>query len=79
MLEIRSLGKRYRGGSLTSGGKLFAAVFLVLWYTALSGLAAADFTGALSASPVPLYSLGYLALGAVLVAAASLRERLRAA
>jgi ABC-type transport system involved in multi-copper enzyme maturation permease subunit len=66
-------------GSLTSGGKLFAAVFLVLWYTALSGLAGADFTGALSKSPVPLFSLGYLVLGAALVAVASLRERLRVA
>jgi hypothetical protein len=45
---------------------------------ALSGLAA-PISPTLSKSPVPLYSLGYLALGAVLVAVASLRERLRAA
>ncbi len=52
---------------------------LVLWYAASSGLAAADFTGALSPTSILLFSLGYLALGAFLVAAAFLREKLRAA
>lgn len=62
-------------GSLTSGGKLFSAVFLVLWYIALSNLPAADFTGALSASPVPLVSFLSVAAGLLLYAAARARER----
>jgi hypothetical protein len=63
-------------GSLSKGGKLFSGLYLAVWYMGLSGIAAADFTGALSANPVPVYSLLYLGLGAVLVGAAVARERL---
>ena len=62
-------------GALTSGGKLFSAVFLVLWYTGLSNLPAADFTGALSQASVPIVSFVALAAGAALFAAAFARER----
>jgi hypothetical protein len=62
-------------GTLTSGGKLFSAVFLVLWYVALSGLPAADFTGALSQAPAPIVSFVFLAVGLALYAAAFARER----
>lgn len=65
-------------GSLTRGGKLFSALYVAVWYMAMSGTAAADLTGALSKAPVPLYSLAYLGLGLILVAAAMARERLRA-
>ena len=41
----------------------------------LSNLGAADFTSALSAHPVPMYSFLYMGLGAVLVGAAVVRER----
>ena len=61
-------------GALTSGGKLFSAVFLLLWYISLSGLAAADFTGALSAHPAPIVSFVSLAAGLALSAAARARE-----
>jgi hypothetical protein len=63
-------------GALTSGGKLFSAVFLVLWYVALSGLPAADFTGALSKAPAPIVSFLSLAAGLALYAAARARELL---
>ena len=65
-------------GSLSSGGKLFSGLYLAVWYMGLSNVAPADFTGALSAHPVPVYSLVYLGLGAVLVGIAMARERLRA-
>jgi len=65
-------------GSLTAGGKLFTGLYLVVWYMGLSNLAAADFTSALSAHPVPVYSLAYLGVGAALVGAAMGRERVRA-
>ena len=35
-------------GSLTSGGKLFSGLYVVVWYMGLSNLPAADFTAALS-------------------------------
>jgi len=63
--------------SLTSGGKLFSGVYLAVWYMALSGLSEADFSGALSKSPAIPVVLAYLGLGALLVAAAAGRERLR--
>ncbi len=62
-------------GSLTAGGKLFTGLYLAAWYAGLSNLAAADFTSALSAHPVPAYSFVYVALGAALVGAAVARER----
>jgi hypothetical protein len=62
-------------GTLTSGGKLFSAVFLLLWYMALSGLPAADFSGALSAAPVPIVSFVFLGAGLALLVAARARER----
>ena len=36
---------------LTGGGKLFSALFLVLWYAAINRIPQADFAGAFSASP----------------------------
>ena len=63
-------------GSLSSGGKLFSGLYLAVWYMGLSNLGAADFTSALSAHPVPMYSFLYMGLGAALVGAAVVRERL---
>ena len=63
-------------GSLTSGGKLFTGLYLVVWYLGLSNLAAADFTSALSANPEPAYCLIYICVGAGLLAAAVGRERM---
>jgi hypothetical protein len=65
-------------GSLTAGGKLFTGVYLAVWYMGLSNVAPADFTSALSARPEPVYCLLYMGVGAVLVAAAVGRERVRA-
>jgi len=64
-------------GSLTAGGKLFSAAYLVLWYMAVSGLPQADFSAALGRQPVARYSAVYLLIGLVLVAAAALRESRR--
>ncbi len=63
-------------GSLSSGGKLFSGLYLVVWYMGLSGVPGADFTTALSKAPVPAYSFLYLGLAAVIVGAAVTRERL---
>ncbi len=65
--------------SLTSGGKLFSGVYLAVWYMALSGMPEADFSGALSKTPSLAVVLSYLGLGALLVAAAAGREKLRRA
>lgn len=65
-------------GSLSGGGKLFTGVYLAVWYMGLSNLAAADFTSALSAKPVPAYCVIYICAGAALLAAAVGRERVRA-
>ena len=54
-------------GSLSSGGKLFSGLYLAVWYMGLSNLPAADFTSALSTSPVPVWSFLYMGLGAALV------------
>jgi hypothetical protein len=62
-------------GSLSSGGKLFSGLYLAVWYMGLSNLPAADFTSALSASPVPVWSFLYMGLGAGLVGVAVVRER----
>ena len=65
-------------GALTSGGKLFSGVYLVLWYMAANGLPQADFSGALGKTPEPRYGAVYLGVGLVLLAAAALREKWRA-
>jgi hypothetical protein len=65
-------------GSLTSGGKLFTGLYLVVWYMGLSNLAAADFTSALSAKPEPVYCLIYICVGAGLLGTAVARERVSA-
>ena len=62
-------------GSLSSGGKLFSGLYLAVWYMGLSNLPAADFTSALSTSPVPMCSFLYMGLGAALVGGAVVRER----
>lgn len=62
-------------GALTAGGKLFSAVFLVLWYMALSGLPMVDFTGALSGKSVPIVSFVALSAGVALLAVSFARER----
>ena len=66
-------------GALSGGGKLFTAVYLVVWYMGLSNVSFADFTSALSKNPEPLYALAYLGAGALLVGAAVARERSAAA
>jgi hypothetical protein len=65
-------------GSLSAGGKLFTGLYCAAWYAAMSGSPAMDVTGALASKPEPLLSLAYLGGGALLVAAAAARERLRA-
>jgi len=62
-------------GSLSSGGKLFSGLYLAVWYMGLSNLPAADFTSALSTSPVPVWSFLYMGLGVALVGVAVVRER----
>jgi hypothetical protein len=65
-------------GSLSGGGKLFTGVYMVVWYLGLSNLAAADVTSALSAHPEPVWTVLYIGVGAALLAAALLRERVAA-
>ena len=65
-------------GSLSAGGKLFTGLYVAAWYAAMSGGAEMDVTGALGKTAQPLLSLTYLAGGALLVAAAAARERMRA-
>ena len=65
-------------GSLTAGGKLFTGLYLAVWYMGLSNVAPADITSALSAQPAPVYCILYIGVGAALVAAALVRERVRA-
>jgi ABC-2 family transporter protein len=64
-------------GSLTRGGKLFTSVYLLLWYGALSGAPALDFSGALSGHPRLATALAYVTAGGVLVFAAALAEQRR--
>jgi hypothetical protein len=66
-------------GSLTSGGKLFTGLYVVVWYMAMSGGPGADFTGALGKAPSLAVSSLYLAGGLAVVALAMGREKLRAA
>jgi hypothetical protein len=66
-------------GSLSSGGKLFTGLAIAFWYAAMSGAPHADMTGALGKSPAVGLSLVYLGAGALLVAAAVGREKLRLA
>jgi hypothetical protein len=65
-------------GSLTGGGKLFSGLFLALWYTAVSGLPAADFAGILSGSGPTAWVAAWLALSLLLLGGARWRERARA-
>ena len=65
-------------GSLSGGGKLFTGLYLVAWYLGLSNLAAADFTTALSARPEPAWTVLYMGVGAAMVLAALIRERVTA-
>ncbi len=62
-------------GSLTAGGKLFSALFLLLWYAAVNRIPGADFAGAFSQRPSPATSGIYLLAGAAALGAAWLRER----
>ena len=63
--------------TLTRGGKLFAGIFLLLWYLALNGLPAVDFTGLLAAKPDLRTEACYLAIGALWSGAAMAWERRR--
>ncbi len=64
-------------GWLTGGGKLFSALFLILWYAAINRLPAADFAGALSRSPSAATSAAYVLVGLAALAAAWLGDRTR--
>jgi ABC-2 family transporter protein len=63
-------------GSLSGGGKFFTGLYLAVWYMGLSNVAFADFTSALSARPEPVWTVLYIGVGAALVGAAFLRERI---
>ncbi|MGX6510276.1 hypothetical protein [Rhodococcus sp. SJ-2] len=61
-------------GSIGRGARVFQAVYLVIWYAVLNGVAAVDVMGALRtdgslSGPSPLFSLG---ISAVLIAASLL-------
>lgn len=64
--------------TLTRGGKLFSGVFLLLWYLALNGLPAVDFTGLLAGKPRLEIQIWFLAIGASWLGAAVAWERRRA-
>ena len=65
-------------GSLSSGGKLFTGLYVVVWYMGMSNATFADFTASLSAKPEPVYSADLPAASpGILVAAALGREKLR--
>ncbi|RDI32645.1 hypothetical protein DEU38_103382 [Rhodococcus sp. AG1013] len=66
-------------GSIVRSPRVFQAVYLVLWYAVLNGVAAVDVMGALRddgrlAGPSPVFSL---AVGVVLIAAALLVQEVR--
>jgi len=63
-------------GSLSSGGKLFTGLYVVVWYMGMSNATFADFTASLSAKPELVYSAIYLGVAALLLIAALGRERL---
>jgi len=63
-------------GSLSNGGKLFTGLYLAVWYMGLSNVSFADFTSALSARPEPVWTVLYIGVGAGLLGAAVLRERM---
>lgn len=63
--------------ALTGGGKLFTAMWVALWYAALSGGAELDPTGVLTARSTLANAAVALAVGAGLVVAAVLVERAR--
>jgi hypothetical protein len=60
---------------LTSGSSLFLGAYTLTWYLAVSGLPAADFSGALGGGPDALRALVFVAVGAAFVAASLARER----
>jgi hypothetical protein len=65
-------------GSLTGGGKLFLGAYLAIWYAAVSGGGALDYSGALGATPGGS-PFGFLAFGIALLGVAMVVERARAA
>jgi hypothetical protein len=66
-------------GALTSGGKLFTGLYVVVWYMGMSNAPFADVTASLSDHARPLYGALYLGIAAAVVLAALGRERLRRA
>ena len=63
--------------SLSRGGKLFSGVLLLLWYLALNGLGAVDFSGALAKTSGWETRFAFLAIGAGFIAGAMLWEKRR--
>ncbi|NKR80584.1 hypothetical protein GS491_26025 [Rhodococcus hoagii] len=66
-------------GSIGRSARVFQAVYLVIWYAVLNGVAAVDVMGALRtdeslAGPSPLLSFG---VGAALIAATALVQEIR--
>ncbi|HKD12305.1 MAG TPA: hypothetical protein VKE50_09530, partial [Thermoanaerobaculia bacterium] len=59
---------------LSGGGKLFSALFLVLWYAAINRIPQADFAGAFSASPRLAVSGAYVCGAIALLVTARLIE-----
>jgi len=66
-------------GALSSGGKLFTGLYVVVWYMGMSGAPFADFTASLGDKPEPVWGAVYLGIAAVMVGAALGRESLRRA
>jgi len=66
-------------GTLTSGGKLFTGLYVVVWYMGMSSAPFADFTASLSDKPQPVWGAVYLGIAAAMVLAALGREKLRRA
>jgi ABC-type transport system involved in multi-copper enzyme maturation permease subunit len=64
-------------GAISRGGKLFAAVYLCLWYAAASGLADADFAGAFTMHPDLRVCALFALAGIGWVAVAAAVEKLR--
>jgi ABC-type transport system involved in multi-copper enzyme maturation permease subunit len=59
---------------LTGGGKLFSALYLVLWYAAINRIPRADFAGVFSASPRLAVSGAYLGVAIAVLVTARLLE-----
>jgi hypothetical protein len=64
-------------GALSGGGKLFTALYVVLWYGAINGVPALDFSGAFAPRPSPAAVAALLGLSAGVLALAVLVERRR--